>query len=68
MIMFWMYESLIISKCLVFILLEHVYIIFDYSIVNRRLACLKYLVLANMLMKSAINPFDSQEVRLYHDT
>ena len=29
----------------------------------RRLACLKYLVLANMLMKSGINPFDSQEVR-----
>ena len=28
----------------------------------RRLACLKYLVLANMLMKSGINPFDSQEV------
>ena len=31
--------------------------------VLRRLACLKYLVLANMLMKSGINPFDSQEVR-----
>ena len=29
---------------------------------RRRLACLKYLVLANMLMKSGINPFDSQEV------
>ena len=29
---------------------------------SRRLACLKYLVLANMLMKSGINPFDSQEV------
>ena len=34
-----------------------------HSILFRRLACLKYLVLANMLMKSAINPFDSQEVR-----
>ena len=31
---------------------------------NRRLACLKYLVLANMLMKSGINPFDSQEVHV----
>lgn len=25
----------------------------------RRISCLKYLVLANMLMKSDINPFDS---------
>ena len=33
------------------------------SLTHRRLACLKYLVLANMLMKSGINPFDSQEVR-----
>lgn len=32
---------------------------------HSRLACLKYLVLANMLMKSGINPFDSQEVRVY---
>ena len=32
------------------------------SLIFRRLACLKYLVLANMLMKSGINPFDSQEV------
>lgn len=31
----------------------------------RRLACLKYLVLANMLMKSGINPFDSQEVCMH---
>ena len=31
----------------------------------RRLACLKYLVLANMLMKSGINPFDSQEAKPY---
>ena len=29
---------------------------------SRRTTCLKYLVLANMLMKSGINPFDSQEV------
>ena len=31
----------------------------------RRLACLKYLVLANMLMKSGINPFDSTETKAY---
>ena len=33
--------------------------------VHRRLACLKYLVLANMLMKSGINPFDSTETKAY---
>ena len=33
--------------------------------VSRRTTCLKYLVLANMLMKSAINPFDSQEAKPY---
>ena len=32
---------------------------------HRRLACLKYLVLANMLMKSGINPFDSTETKAY---
>lgn len=31
----------------------------------RRTVCLKYLVLANMLMKSDINPFDSQEAKPY---
>ena len=35
------------------------------DIIFRRLACLKYLVLANMLMKSGINPFDSQEVQYF---
>ncbi|XP_022245947.1 COP9 signalosome complex subunit 2-like [Limulus polyphemus] len=30
-----------------------------------RTTCLKYLVLANMLMKSGINPFDSQEAKPY---
>ena len=44
----------------------HAYVcINDCSLMHfvcRRLACLKYLVLANMLMKSGINPFDSQEV------
>lgn len=28
-----------------------------------RTTCLKYLVLANMLIKSDINPFDSQEAK-----
>ena len=36
---------------------------FIYCYCNyRRITCLKYLVLAYMLMKSDINPFDSQEV------
>lgn len=38
---------------------------YDESGSRRRLACLKYLVLANMLMKSGINPFDSQEAKPY---
>ena len=29
--------------------------------------CLKYLVLANMLMESAVDPFDAQEVKPYRD-
>ena len=33
--------------------------------VQRRIQCLKYLVLANMLMNSDINPFDSQEAKPY---
>lgn len=37
---------------------------YDESGSPRRTTCLKYLVLANMLMKSGINPFDSQEVQL----
>ena len=44
------------------------YIIFYYRaavVYYRRLACLKYLVLANMLMKSGINLFDSQEAKPY---
>lgn len=32
---------------------------------SRRIQCLKYLVLANMLMLSEINPFDSQEAKSY---
>ena len=31
----------------------------------QRINCLKYLVLANMLMESQINPFDSQETKPY---
>ena len=30
---------------------------------RRRISCLKYLVLANMLMNSDINPFDSPEAK-----
>jgi COP9 signalosome complex subunit 2 len=36
---------------------------YDESGSTRRIVCLKYLVLANMLMKSDINPFDSQETK-----
>ena len=38
---------------------------YDESGSGRRTTCLKYLVLANMLMKSGINPFDSQEAKPY---
>lgn len=38
---------------------------YDESGSARRTTCLKYLVLANMLMKSGINPFDSQEAQPY---
>ncbi|XP_023019020.1 COP9 signalosome complex subunit 2 [Leptinotarsa decemlineata] len=31
----------------------------------RRVNCLKYLILTSMLLKSAINPFDSQEAKPY---
>ncbi|CAH1165672.1 unnamed protein product [Phyllotreta striolata] len=31
----------------------------------RRINCLKYLILTSMLLKSAINPFDSQEAKPY---
>ncbi|KAM7259271.1 hypothetical protein ACFE04_015012 [Oxalis oulophora] len=31
----------------------------------RRIQCLKYLVLANMLMKSQVNPFDGQKAKPY---
>ncbi|ONK61511.1 uncharacterized protein A4U43_C08F30690 [Asparagus officinalis] len=32
---------------------------------HRRIQCLKYLVLANMLMESSVNPFDGQEAKPY---
>lgn len=38
---------------------------YDESGNPRRLNCLKYLILNSMLMKSAINPFDSQEAKPY---
>jgi COP9 signalosome complex subunit 2 len=38
---------------------------YDVSGSPRRTTCLKYLILANMLMKSGINPFDSQEAKPY---
>ena len=38
---------------------------YDESGSPRRLVCLKYLVLANMLTKSSVNPFDSQEAKPY---
>lgn len=31
----------------------------------RRVQCLKYLVLANMLMESLVDPFDAQEAKPY---
>ncbi|KAI1713542.1 PCI domain-containing protein [Ditylenchus destructor] len=40
---------------------------YDESGSPRRIACLKYLVLANMLMKSNINPFDSQETKPFRN-
>jgi COP9 signalosome complex subunit 2 len=33
----------------------------------RRVQCLKYLVLANMLMESGVDPFDAQEVKPYRN-
>ena len=38
---------------------------YDESGSPRRTTCLKYLILANMLMKSGINPFNSQEAKPY---
>eukprot|EP00123_Amoebidium_parasiticum_P013676 comp22092_c0_seq1/m.32218 comp22092_c0_seq1/g.32218 ORF comp22092_c0_seq1/g.32218 comp22092_c0_seq1/m.32218 type:complete len:441 (-) comp22092_c0_seq1:562-1884(-) len=40
---------------------------YDESGRLRRTQCLKYLVLANMLMCSNINPFDSQEAKPYRN-
>jgi COP9 signalosome complex subunit 2 len=38
---------------------------YDESGNPRRTTCLKYVVLATMLMQSTINPFDSQEAKPY---
>ena len=38
---------------------------YDEAGVGRRIHCLKYYVLANMLMSSTVNPFDAQEAKPY---
>ena len=38
---------------------------YDEAGASRRVQCLKYLVLANMLMNSTVNPFDAQEAKPY---
>jgi len=38
---------------------------YDEAGSGRRIQCLKYLVLANMLMNSEVNPFDAQEAKPY---
>lgn len=40
---------------------------YDEAGSERRVQCLKYLVLANMLMESEVDPFDAQEVKPYRD-
>ena len=40
---------------------------YDESGSPRRISCLKMLVLANMLMKSTVDPFDAQESKPYKD-
>lgn len=38
---------------------------YDEAGATRRVQCLKYLVLANMLMESSVDPFDAQEAKPY---
>lgn len=38
---------------------------YDEAGAARRIQCLKYLVLATMLMESAVDPFDAQEAAPY---
>jgi len=38
---------------------------YDEAAIGRRILCLKYLVLANMLMESEVDPFDAQEAKPY---
>lgn len=40
---------------------------YDEAGSQRRIQCLKYMVLSNMLRESEINPFDSQEAKPYKD-
>ena len=53
----WLEIFAILFDCFYLINCKEVYV------ADRRITCLKYLVLANMLTKSSINPFDSQEAR-----
>lgn len=41
---------------------------YDESGSPRRIQCLKYLILTSMLLKSDINPFDSQEAKPYKNS
>jgi COP9 signalosome complex subunit 2 len=38
---------------------------YDEAGVPRRVQCLKYMVLASMLMESSVDPFDAQEAKPY---
>ena len=38
---------------------------YDEAGAHRRVQCLKYLVLAYMLMESSVDPFDAQEAKPY---
>ena len=40
---------------------------YDEAGASRRIQCLKYLVLGNMLMESEVNPFDAQEAKPYRN-
>lgn len=40
---------------------------YDEAGTSRRIQCLKYLVLCNMLMESEVNPFDAQEAKPYRN-
>jgi COP9 signalosome complex subunit 2 len=44
---------------------KQAFLSFDEAGSHRRIACLKYLVLASILSDSAINPFDTKEAKSY---